>query len=251
MNTSEAIGTCMNVPGATVHGQLERQSGWLAEHWSWLLDTKVLPFLPLRPSALDVGSGPGIAAASLSGRLDVTCLDIDPEAAVRCRSRGFHAVSGDAHALPFRDRSFDVSYCSFLLLWLHDPEKALREMLRTSRHAVLLLAEPDHGGRIDHPEALWPVRELVIDGLRAEGADPLMGRKLRELCSSCGVDAEIGIHPGSWGIERTRNEADAEWKWIESMAGEGAAPLRDNWNAALAAGSLFTHSPVFYALIMK
>lgn len=241
----------MSVPGATGEGQLERQSDWLAEHWRWLLDTKVLPSLPPRPSALDVGSGPGIAAASLSDRLDVTCLDIDPQAVARCRRRGMQAVRGDARALPFRDRSFDLTYCSFTLLWLHEPGKALREMLRTSRHAVLLLAEPDHGGRIDHPEALRPIRGLVIDGLRSEGADPLMGRKLRALCSSCGVDAEIGIHPGSWDRGRAISEADGEWKWIESTAGEGAAPLRDSWNAALAAGSLFTHSPVFYALIMK
>jgi SAM-dependent methyltransferase len=240
----------MSVPGATGEGQLERQSGWLVEHWTWLLDTRVLPFLPPRPSALDVGSGPGVVASALSDRLDVTCLDLDPEAVARCRSRGLRAVRGDAHALPFEDRSFDVAYCSFVLLWLHDAERALREMLRTSRHAVLLLAEPDHGGRIDHPEALGPLRELVVDGLRAEGADPLMGRKLRALCSSCGVDAQIGIHPGSWDRERARREADEEWRWIEGTA-SAAAPLRDRWNDALADGSLFTHSPVFYALIMK
>ena len=198
---------CMSVPGATLAGQLERQSGWLTEHWRWLLDTRVLPYLPPIPSALDVGSGPGVVAASLSDRLNVTCLDIDPEATAKCRSRGLRSIRGDAHALPFRDRSFDIVQCSFLLMWLHDPERALGEMLRVSRHAVLLLAEPDHGGRIDHPEPLHPLKDLMVESLRAEGADPHMGRRLRALCSSCGVDAEVGVHPGSWDLERTRREA--------------------------------------------
>ena len=241
----------MNVPGATGEGQLERQSAWLAEHWSWLLDTRVLPSLPQNPSALDVGSGPGIVAASLSSRMDITCMDIDHDAVARCRSRGLRAVHGDAHLLPFEDRSFDVAYCSFVLLWLRDPERALREMLRTSRHAVLLLAEPDHGGRIDHPDALRPLRQMIVDGLRGEGAEPLMGRRLRALCSSCGVDAEIGIHPGSWDMRRMRSEAEGEWDWSERTAVEGASHLRDEWASALAAGTLFTHSPIFYALIMK
>lgn len=241
----------MRVRGSTDEGQLERQSHWLEEHWLWLLDTKVLPSLPPRPSALDVGSGPGVVAEAMSSRMDVTCLDIDPDAVARCRSRGLRAVQGDAHGLPFEDSAFDVVYCSFVLLWLHDPEAALREMLRTSRHAVLLLAEPDHGGRIDHPEALQPLRQLIVDALRSDGADPLVGRKLRALCSSCGVDAEIGIHPGAWDLRRTRAEAEGEWQWVEDTARERTAHLKGEWNAALGAGTLFTHSPVFYALIMK
>jgi len=240
----------MGVKGSTAPGQLERQAGWLAEHWLWLLVTAVLPSLPARPSALDVGSGPGVVAEALSSRLGVTCLDLDPAAVAGCRARGLPAVVGDAHRLPFADRSFDIVYCSFVLLWLPDPAQAVGEMLRVSRSWVLLLAEPDHGGRIDHPEALRPLRELVVDGLRGEGADPLMGRKLRALLSAHGRDAEVGIHPGRWDLQRAREEAEGEWRWLEATAGD-LGELKKARDDALAAGTLFHHSPVFYALARK
>lgn len=241
----------MSSPGSTDRDQLERQTAWLADHWRWLLDTAVLPSLPSQPSALDVGSGPGIVASALSSRLDITCLDIDPAAMRDSRTRGFASVHGDAHRLPFGDRSFDVVYCSFVLLWLPDPLRALEEMVRTSRSWVLLLAEPDHGGRIDHPEALLPLRELVTNGMRREGADPCMGRKLRALLSELGRDAEIGIHPGRWDLARSREEAEGEWSWLEGTVGGDLAALKGERDRALAAGTLFHHSPVFYALARK
>jgi SAM-dependent methyltransferase len=168
-----------------------------------------------------------------------------------CRVKGFASVRGDAHRLPFADRSFDLAYCSFLLLWLRDPLEAVREMMRVSRHGVLLLAEPDHGGRVDHPEALLPLRELVADGMRREGADPFMGRKLRALLSELGRDADIGIHPGRWDLARSREEAEGEWSWLEGTVGGDLAALKGERDRALAAGTLFHHSPVFYALARK
>lgn len=244
----------MSAPGLTDEAQLARQSLWLKEYRLWLLDTFVLPtFAAAKPAALDVGGGPGVMAEDLSSRMDITVLDRDRGMARKARGKGLEALRGDACTLPFADGSFDVVCCSFLLLWTKGPEIALREMVRVSRGWVLCLAEPDHGGRIDHPAALAPVRDLVVEGMRLEGADPLMGRKLSGLFHACGLVPRIGIYPGAWNIEEIRRNAEEEWGWIVDAAGEGQGleSVKAAWAEALDEGSLFQFDPIFYAIARK
>jgi SAM-dependent methyltransferase len=243
-------------PGrAFIDRQLRRQSIWLKESWLWLLRTKVIPDTNGgrdRPTALDVGCGPGFVMECLSEELRVRGVDIDPDMVGACRSRDLEVEQASAHSLPYEDGSFDIVYCTFLLLWLENPWKALREMARVSRAHILCLAEPDMGSRIDHPGELADVSTMVIDGLRAEGADPFIGRKLRALFQECGLVAEIGVHPGVWDIQRLRDESADEWAFIENAAQDGSSGtldrLRSAWDEALAMGTLFQYNPVFYAL---
>lgn len=238
--------------------QLSRQSMWLRESWMWLLDQRVLKGWTghKRPTALDVGCGPGFVMEALWERLDVHGVDIDHAAVDEARSRGLEVREADAHSLPFEDGSFDVAYCSFLLLWVRDPVKVVSEMARVAREWVLCLAEPDLGARIDHPEELAPLAKMAEDGMRAEGGDPLMGRKLRSIFRSCGLDADVGVHPGVWGIEKLREEAEAEWRYLELTAtdagkSEALASLKPAWDRAVRDGTIFQHSPVFYAFAKK
>lgn len=238
--------------------QLSRQSLWLRESWTWLLQRHVLKAWtrPGRPTALDVGCGPGFVMETLAPLLDVQGADIDPEAVAECRRRGLRATEADAHSLPFDDGSFDVVYCSFLLLWVKDPVKVVSEMARLSRGWVACLAEPDIGARIDFPEELSPLAKIAEDGVRGEGGDPLIGRKLRGIFGACGLEAETGVHPGVWGIEKLREEAEGEWKYLELTArdeGQKAklSELKPVWDRALRDGTLFTFDPVFYAFAGK
>lgn len=179
---------------SALEGQLERQSSWLKESWHWLLDTKVLQDSKkgrTRPAALDVGCGPGIVAEALNDRLDSTGIDIDAEMVRAFRGRGMEAVLSDAAHLPFNDDSFDVVFCSFLLLWVRDARAVLREMRRVSRRWVLCLAEPDIEGRIDYPLELSELTRLAAEGVRREGGDPSIGRKLRALLNECGLRGEV------------------------------------------------------------
>jgi SAM-dependent methyltransferase len=239
--------------------QLRRQSAWLSESWLWLLDTKG----PLqegkgtrRPTALDVGCGPGLVMELLASRLQVKGVDLDQGMARRAREKGLDVAQGNAYQLPFPSASFDIVYCSFLLLWTKEPEKAVKEMGRVARHWVICLAEPDYGGRIDHPLELLALKDLAIKGLQDEGADPFMGRKLRSVFSGCGLEAEIGQHPGVWDMERLYQEGRDEMLSLESardasMDASERARLEQAWDQGYREGTLFQFNPVFYALASK
>ncbi len=109
-----------------------------------------------------------------------------------------HLSRGDAYQLPYRPGSFDVAYCHFVLLWLARPAAALAEMVRVTRPggAVLALAEPDYGGRIDYPDELAALGAKQATALKNQGADPILGRRLAALLVEAGLDAvESGV-PG-------------------------------------------------------
>jgi SAM-dependent methyltransferase len=246
----------MNDKIETMSKQLDRQRSWLIEHWRYLIDRYILSERrTLRPKALDVGCGPGLVMDSLSDILEVQGLDNDPEMVGACRRLGLTCALGRGEDLPFQDGEFDVVYCSFLLLWVKDPGAVMDEMLRVSKDFVVCLAEPDYAGRVDYPPELSDLTSMIVEGTRNAGGDPCMGRKLRWLFSERGMDAEIGIHPGAWSLERLRAESEAEWEWAEVMVG-GAGQramerLRIIWDRALAEGTLFQHNPIFYAFARK
>jgi SAM-dependent methyltransferase len=175
----------------------------------------------------------------LGDRLSVTGVDLDPDMVAVCQARDLEVVEGNAYHLPFDDGAFDVVYCTFLIMWLDEPGRALAEMARVSRRWVLCLAEPDFGARIDHPEGLADVRDLVVEGFRARGADPFMGRKLRQLYSTEGLRVEVGFHPGVW---------DILVKAAPDMDPARMVRIRTAWEDALEDGTAFSFNPIFWAI---
>ena len=239
--------------------QLKRQSMWLKESWMWLLENKVLSKEGKSPAglkALDVGCGVGLVMEILGEVLDVKGVDIDASMVDKARKRGFDVSQADAMDLPYEDSSFDIVYCSFLLLWVRDPVKAVSEMKRVSRRWVIALAEPDFGARIDYPENLSKLTQLIIQGMRQDGGDPTIGRKLRSVFGACGLKADIGVHPGVWDLDKLYAETMDEWRWIDMTVNVGGrkedlSVLRTAWQDALKKGSLFQFNPFFYAFAKK
>lgn len=236
--------------------QFTRQAGWTRATRTYLYRRANL----LRAGhILDVGSGTGAVTEELAARSrgQVIGVDLDPAmvAYARARAGGAEYRLGDAHDLPFRDGRFDVTACHFLLLWCRDPAAAAREMVRVTRPggAVLVCAEPDYGGRIDHPDL--PVGRWQVEALRREGADPCLGRKLRALFALPAVcSIEVGIIPGLWDLDTLRAEFEAEWAlWQRSLAGlvppGELACVQAAERAAIAAGERLAFLPVFYALV--
>ena len=127
--------------GATSEEQLLRQIAWLGEAWPWLLNHKVSAGpngMGGRQTALDVGCGPGLVMELISPFYDVKGMDTDPEMVTIARKGEMWSRRGMAMAFPFRERVLRLVYCSFTLLWVDDPQKAVQEMARMARRLVVL-----------------------------------------------------------------------------------------------------------------
>jgi SAM-dependent methyltransferase len=182
---------------------------------------------------LDVGCGTGVLQKelNLTGRTRSHGLDID--AGFLAKARYFYPpglfVLADAHSMPYALASFDITLCHFLLMWVEDPAKVLLEMRRVTRPggALLVLAEPDYGGRIDYPPELELIGKLQSAALRTQGAEPEMGRRLASLLSDLGLErVETGVLGAQWNGPMSLEEIESEWLIIRSDLG-GRMPKKE------------------------
>jgi hypothetical protein len=108
--------------------------------------------------------------------------------------------------------------CHFLLLWVENPSNILSEMARVTRlgGAVMAIAEPDYGGRIDYPPELAQLGDWQMRSLQAQGANPTIGRQLPSLLTQAGLTrVEAGVLGGQWSAEAQESNRDAEWEMLE------------------------------------
>lgn len=236
--------------------QYTRQAGWTQGTRAHLYRRANL----IRAArVLDVGSGTGVITEELTSRTrgQVIGVDLDPALVTYARARGGRAQYrlGDAHDLAFRRGWFDVVACHFVLMWCRDPAKVAREMIRVTRPGgvILVCAEPDYGGRIDHPDL--PLGHWQSLALRTEGADPWLGRKLRELFALPAVrQTDIGVIPGLWDLATMRAQFEAEWTlWERSLAdivpADDLSRVKEADLAAIESGQRLVFMPVFHALV--
>ena len=91
---------------------------------------------------LDLAAGTGTSSAVYSAKgADVVACDFSQGMLAEGKRRypELDFVAGDAMALPFADESFDVTTISYGLRNVHDPELAMREMLRVTKPGGRLL----------------------------------------------------------------------------------------------------------------
>lgn len=94
-------------------------------------------------SFLDAGCGEGFVSEYLLQRLpglEIAGFDWNPESVAMAANRNPAAdyLVADVTSLPFDDASFDIAGCFEVLEHLHEPEKALSELLRVSRRGIVL-----------------------------------------------------------------------------------------------------------------
>lgn len=95
---------------------------------------------------LDVGCGDGALASELSRRgAAVTGLDADPAMITAARRRAeaeavqLQFVEGRAESLPFEDATFDLILAVTVLCFVHDAERAVKEMARVLKPGGYLI----------------------------------------------------------------------------------------------------------------
>jgi SAM-dependent methyltransferase len=171
---------------------------------------------------LEVGCGTGAILTELlmqsHGEISGLDLSADHLALTARNLPGVSLTQGDAHVLPYLSHMFDIALCHYLLLWVDNPVKVVCEMARVTKPggAVLALAEPDYGGRIDFPPELSALGEWQKTALRQQGADPLLGRKLRAIFQQAGLThVEAGILGGQWSGLPTPEDWEKEWQVLQ------------------------------------
>lgn len=179
---------------------------------------------------LDVACGTGVltrVAASRAGADgDVTGLDFNPGMlAVAARlSPTLHWQQGTAEALPFPDQSFDAVVSQFGLMFVPDPVRALREMMRVlvpgGRLAVAVWASladtPAYAAEVALVNRLAGGK--AADALRAPFA---LGesQRLAELCRAAGITgAAVSLQQGRGRFPSIRSMVEVDLRgWLPLM----------------------------------
>lgn len=167
---------------------------------------------------------------------------------------------GNAEQLPFKNNSFDIVTCNLLLMWADDPKKVLSEMARVTKPKGKVLAslEPDYGGKIHWPEN--PKVDMLFAGeaIRKKGGDPHIGRKLRALFISAGLETKIGIGNNRiWSCEEDKHyylhSRDFYIKVLKDagLSGEEIDEWEYEYLKSLDEGVQLNFFPQFYAIGTK
>lgn len=202
-----------------LHTRYLQQAAWTRNLRSYLLQRAEWPSAR---RILEVGCGTGAilrdpdpSQGSAPPRRPLLYgVDRAPDALAECRIHAPSAVltRADAHALPYREGLFDITYCHFLLLWVKHPLDVLREMKRVTRGHVLALAEPDYSARVDQPADLAPLGRMQTQALLAQGADVSIGSHVADLFDQAGLHIrETGLMDPWPRPALTATDLEAEW----------------------------------------
>ena len=165
------------------------------------------PHLPHIRSVLSVGCGPGVFLREIAEAypgIEVVGVDLSGEriADAQRRLRGLpnaRAYTGSALELPFESNSFDLVFSRFLLEYLPDRARAIREMKRVCHVGGKVMLQDLDGQLVWHyPEdtQLQRATERIVGALAETGFDPFVGRKLFSLCLDAALaDVSVQVDP--------------------------------------------------------
>jgi SAM-dependent methyltransferase len=242
------------------HSRFLQQSQWTSPLRRFLIQN--LNLLNAH-SILDVGCGTGVLTHEFSSSTNAQIVGVDinikflRQALRNDKKSSF--IQADGYHLPHADHTFDLVFCHFVLLWIHEPLWVVSEMKRVTRPGgvVAAFAEPDYGGRIDYPTELQPLAAAQQISLRSQGADPEIGRKVASIFIEAGLcNVECGVMGGQWKQESMVNEWDQEWSTLEDdLQHIGTDTIRPSVNKlklvdrnARLRGDRILFVPTFYAV---
>ncbi len=207
------------------HNRYLQQAGWTRELRAYLFRKAGLSGAH---RVLEVGCGTGaiLCEGSLPDRELYTRaarygIDLSAASLTECRNNvpGAFLTRGDALNLPYLDKTFDISYCHFLLLWVDEPLRALQEMKRVTKPQghVLALAEPDYTSRVDRPREISWLGKRQTESLIQQGADVGIGSRLADLFYRTGITIhETGAIQIRGKDALTLEEWENEWSVLQA-----------------------------------
>jgi SAM-dependent methyltransferase len=200
-----------------------------------------LPYLHPGMRLLDVGCGPGSITLGLAAVVapgEVVGIDLQPSQVEQAHALTVaHGVANarfevaDTYQLPFPDQSFDAVFAHAVLMHLHEPARALKEIRRILRPGgVAGIRDPDWGADLFTP--LTPLLEqwrgLRVQVRQHNGGDPFLGHRHRGLLLEAGfARAEATASVESVGtLEQTRRYA----AWLKAqLQGFARTAMAEGW----------------------
>ena len=210
----------MSLSSSEWHARFTQQTRWTHDLRRYLYTRAGLPSAQ---RVLEVGIGTGALLPELASNTSAQLIGLDINrifiSYARENNPAATLLQADAHYLPFSGHTFDLCLCHFLLLWVVDPIRVIKEMVRLTRPggAVLAIAEPDYGGRIDYPPELEVLGSLQEASLRQQGADTRLGRRLATMFYQAGLKpVEYGILGGQWATDPSIVDGQIEWSVLHA-----------------------------------
>jgi ubiquinone/menaquinone biosynthesis C-methylase UbiE len=191
-----------------VHGTTEYEQNRLAG-LNAITNNAFIDYLAIKggESICDVGCGLGKLSAEIArriGSIRVDGLERSPEyfAAARAATSSLPncaIVQGDAHALPYSNGQFDVTFCRYLLEHVAAPHDVAKEMIRVTKPGGRIVAQENDL----HYVVYWPEipgHDGLLRGFcrlqQILGGDPFIGRKLYTLFDTAETaSVELSISP--------------------------------------------------------
>lgn len=240
------------------HAHYLLQAEWLAPSRSYLF-RKVA--LARHECILDLGCGSGVIAEEtrqICGR-PVLGVDRDPVMVAFAEKEypGNRFLCADENELRRQGLSFDLIILSFVVMWQAEPRHFLQKVksLLKKNGTLLVLAEPDYGGRIDFPDELGFLNEIFTGHILGRKGDPFIGRKLGSLLSGPGWKTEVGLASHlHFPADFAAASWEKEWRFWQDIAGLTGQTIdkimRLEKNAARSRQRLVLF-PVFYAVARR
>jgi len=206
----------------SLHARYSRQSEWFYPVRSRLLRRAGVRNLQ---RVLDLGCGTGVISAELRRRCPGSVVAVDSESmALRQASECFEGVArltARATELPFVSGAFDLVFTQMFFLWAKNVPAVLTEVHRVlgPNGTLIVAAEPDYGGRIEHPKEFSLGRPLV-QALIANGADPYVARKMRGLLIEAGFEVQTGVHASLFDRDRLAGSLENEDALVDELGAD-------------------------------
>ncbi|MEI6614093.1 MAG: methyltransferase domain-containing protein [Chrysiogenales bacterium] len=240
------------------HCHYQLQAAWLAPSRRYLF-RKV--GLASHERILDFGCGSGVITEELREICGRPVLGVDRDPALIAFAQNEYPqnrfLAADENELLKQGLCFDLIVLSFVLLWQAKPGQFLKKLkkLLAPEGTLLILAEPDYGGRVDFPDELHFLKEIFTSHIISQKGDPFIGRKLKTLLSKSGWQKEVGLASHlHFPVDYDWNIWKNEWRFWQVLAGLSDQTVKKILRLEKSASRLQQRLilfPVFYAVARR